>query len=47
MGTEPVSLSTFCSSTKSICLKETVVSSSEDLYCLTFSSCSVIVYVKQ
>lgn len=42
-GTEPVSLSTFCSSTQLICVKETVVSSGEDLYRFTFSSCSVIV----
>lgn len=48
MDKEPVSLSTFCSSTKLISLKETVVSSGEDLCHLTFSLCSVIVvYVKQ
>ena len=46
-GAEAVALSTFCSSTKLICLKETVVSSSEDLCHLTFASCSVIVYVTQ
>lgn len=47
-GTEPMSLSTLCSSTKLICLKETVVSSGESRCHLTFSSCSVIVVcVKQ
>lgn len=46
-GTEAVALSTFCSSAKLICLKETVVSSNEGLCHLTFASCSVIVYVKQ
>lgn len=46
-GSEPVALSTFCSSTKLICLKETVISSDEELCHLTSASCSVTAYMKQ